>query len=109
MMWHPLAWGPGRQFAPLQCYFKSWAASVFQAAVDKHWPLSAPAHAVCPPRLLRRWHPPAVPHAPSHHHPHADDFVPDPFDPSAVELMRALSAKAKPAAHIYPFTMFSYK
>lgn len=41
--------------------------------------------------------------------PHADDFVPDPFDPSAVELMRALSAKAKPAAHIYPFTMFSYK
>jgi hypothetical protein len=39
----------------------------------------------------------------------ADDFTPDPFDPTAVELMRALSAKAKPAAHIYPFTMFSYK
>lgn len=41
--------------------------------------------------------------------PPADDFLPDAFDPSAVELMRALSAKAKPTAHIYPFTMFSYK
>ncbi|PSC67442.1 Glycerol-3-phosphate chloroplastic [Micractinium conductrix] len=40
--------------------------------------------------------------------PVTDDFMPDPFDPSAVELMRALSAKAKPAAHIYPFAMFSY-
>ncbi|KAL4425187.1 hypothetical protein ABPG75_009203 [Micractinium tetrahymenae] len=41
--------------------------------------------------------------------PVTDDFTPDAFDPSAVELMRALSAKAKPAAHIYPFAMFSYK
>lgn len=40
--------------------------------------------------------------------PETDEFVPDKFDPSAVELMRALSAKAKPAAHIYPFTMYSY-
>ena len=39
----------------------------------------------------------------------ADDFTPDPFDATAVELMRALSAKAKPAGHLYPFTMFSYK
>lgn len=39
----------------------------------------------------------------------ADDFTPDPFDPSAVELMRALTTKAKPAGHLYPFTMFSYK
>ncbi|KAI3435020.1 hypothetical protein D9Q98_003072 [Chlorella vulgaris] len=37
-----------------------------------------------------------------------DEFMPDAFDPSAVELMRALTAKAKPAAHIYPFAMYSY-
>lgn len=39
----------------------------------------------------------------------ADDFMPDKFDPSAVELMRALVTKAKQAGHIYPFTMYSYK
>lgn len=35
--------------------------------------------------------------------------VPDPFDPSAVELMRALLTKSKPEGHIYPFAMYSYK
>lgn len=35
--------------------------------------------------------------------------MPDAFDASAVELMRALSSKAKPAAHIYPFAMYSYQ
>lgn len=34
---------------------------------------------------------------------------PDSFDPSAVELMRALTAKAKPAGHLYPFAMYSYR
>ena len=38
-----------------------------------------------------------------------DENEPDAFDPSAVELMRALSAKAAPPAHIYPFAMYSYK
>ena len=35
--------------------------------------------------------------------------MPDAFDASAVELMRALATKAKPAGHLYPFTMYSYK
>jgi glycerol-3-phosphate O-acyltransferase len=35
--------------------------------------------------------------------------IPDPFDPSAVELMRALITKAKPAGHLRPFAMYSYK
>ena len=55
-------------------------------------------------QLLLASPPPPAPPPP----PPPDDFMPDPFDPSAVELMRALSAKAKPAAHIYPFAMFSY-
>ncbi|KAI7843474.1 hypothetical protein COHA_002950 [Chlorella ohadii] len=41
--------------------------------------------------------------------PVTDDFMPDEFDPSAVELMRALATKAKQPGHIYPFTMYSYK
>ena len=71
------------------------------------------------PSLHRRPHPHPHPHPPATPlHPPldpppapaaADDFTPDAFDATAVELMRALSAKAKPAAHIYPFTMFSYK
>ena len=32
-------------------------------------------------------------------------WTPDPFDPSAVELMRQLGAKAKPACHFYPLAM----
>ena len=35
--------------------------------------------------------------------------VPDEFDASAVELMRALLTKAKPTGHIYPFAMYTYK
>lgn len=35
--------------------------------------------------------------------------TPDPFDASAVELMRALSAKAAPPAHLYPFAMYTYR
>lgn len=35
--------------------------------------------------------------------------VPDVFDPSAVELMRALATKAKPEGHLYPMAMYSYK
>lgn len=35
--------------------------------------------------------------------------IPDAFDPSAVELMRALVAKAKPEGHLYPFAMYSYR
>ena len=35
--------------------------------------------------------------------------LPDKFDPSAVELMRALLTKAKPAGHLYPFAMYTYK
>ena len=37
------------------------------------------------------------------------ETFPDPFDHTAVELMRALTTKAKPAGHIYPFAMYSYK
>jgi glycerol-3-phosphate O-acyltransferase len=39
----------------------------------------------------------------------AGDFLPDSFDPSAVELMRALLTKAAPKGHLYPMAMFSYK
>jgi len=35
--------------------------------------------------------------------------IPDAFDPSAVELMRALVTKAKPQGHLYPFAMYSYR
>ena len=57
--------------------------------------------------------PSCIPHPhtclhPHHYLPAPDDFLPDEFDPSAVELMRALATKAKPAGHIYPFAMFSY-
>ena len=41
-------------------------------------------------------------------HP-TDENIPDAFDPTAVELMRALATKAKPAAHLYPFAMYSYR
>jgi glycerol-3-phosphate O-acyltransferase len=41
----------------------------------------------------------------------SDTYVPAPFDPSAVELMRALASKANKKAgkltHLYPFAMFS--
>lgn len=47
--------------------------------------------------------------APSRAPSAADDFMPDSFDPSAVELMRALITKAKQPGHIYPFAMYSYK
>lgn len=35
--------------------------------------------------------------------------LPDSFDASAVELMRALVTKAKPQGHLYPFAMYSYR
>lgn len=35
--------------------------------------------------------------------------IPDPFDPAAVELMRALVTKAKPEGHLRPFAMYSYR
>lgn len=34
--------------------------------------------------------------------------VPSSFDPAAVELMRALLAKAGRPGHLYPFAMYSY-
>ena len=37
--------------------------------------------------------------------PKSGRWTPDPFDPSAVELMRQLGAKAKPACHFYPVAM----
>jgi glycerol-3-phosphate O-acyltransferase len=37
-----------------------------------------------------------------------DDYSPDPFDPSAVELMRNLGARAKSTTHIMPMAMFSW-
>jgi glycerol-3-phosphate O-acyltransferase len=40
--------------------------------------------------------------------PATGENTPDPFDPTAVELMRALLDKAKPPGHLYPFAMFSY-
>jgi glycerol-3-phosphate O-acyltransferase len=42
-------------------------------------------------------------------HPTSDITLPDKFDASAVELMRALSSKAAPPAHLYPFAMYSYQ
>ncbi|KAK9806373.1 hypothetical protein WJX72_012050 [[Myrmecia] bisecta] len=43
--------------------------------------------------------------------PQADTgaWHPDKWDPSAVELMRQLLAKAKPAGHLYPFAMYSWE
>lgn len=41
--------------------------------------------------------------------PETDENIPDPFDPSAVELMRALITKAKPVGHLRPFAMYSYR
>ncbi|KAL4538100.1 hypothetical protein Ndes2437A_g01142 [Nannochloris sp. 'desiccata'] len=41
--------------------------------------------------------------------PATGNNVPDKFDPTAVELMRALITKAKPAGHLYPFAMYTYK
>lgn len=35
--------------------------------------------------------------------------MPDPFDPAAVELMRALVTKAKPAGHLYPLAMYTFR
>jgi len=34
-------------------------------------------------------------------------WMPAPFDPSAVDLMRALTARAKPAGHLFPLAMHS--
>jgi len=41
--------------------------------------------------------------------PKTGENIPDPFDPSAVELMRALITKAKPQGHLRPFAMYSHK
>ncbi|KAL6782215.1 GPAT1 [Auxenochlorella protothecoides x Auxenochlorella symbiontica] len=41
--------------------------------------------------------------------PENGETVPDAFDPAAVELMRALTTRAKPVGHLYPFAMYSYK
>jgi glycerol-3-phosphate O-acyltransferase len=35
-------------------------------------------------------------------------WLPDKWDPAAVELMRNLAARAKPRGHIYPMAMFSW-
>ncbi|KAF5834749.1 hypothetical protein DUNSADRAFT_8476 [Dunaliella salina] len=35
-------------------------------------------------------------------------WIPDKFDPAAVELMRSLAARAKKPSHIYPMAMFSW-
>jgi len=35
-------------------------------------------------------------------------YIPDKFDPAAVELMRSLTARAKKPGHIYPMAMFSW-
>ena len=41
--------------------------------------------------------------------PNADDeWLPAPFDASAVELMRTLLGKAKRPGHLYPFAMSSW-
>lgn len=40
--------------------------------------------------------------------PNADgQWIPDTFDPAAVELMRQMLAKAKPPGHLYPLAMHS--
>jgi glycerol-3-phosphate O-acyltransferase len=41
--------------------------------------------------------------------PETGETTPDGFDPSAVELMRALITKARPQGHLYPFAMYSYR
>eukprot|EP00204_Picochlorum_oklahomense_P000837 CAMPEP_0118797840 /NCGR_PEP_ID=MMETSP1161-20130426/298_1 /TAXON_ID=249345 /ORGANISM="Picochlorum oklahomensis, Strain CCMP2329" /LENGTH=433 /DNA_ID=CAMNT_0006725059 /DNA_START=15 /DNA_END=1316 /DNA_ORIENTATION=+ len=41
--------------------------------------------------------------------PKTEENIPDRFDPSAVELMRALITKAKPEGHLRPFAMYSYR
>ena len=41
--------------------------------------------------------------------PKTGENIPDPFDPSAVELMRALITKAKPEGHLRPFAMYSHR
>lgn len=41
--------------------------------------------------------------------PKTEENIPDPFDPSAVELMRALITKAKPEGHLRPFAMYSHR
>lgn len=40
--------------------------------------------------------------------PDGVDFLPDPFDASAVELMRSLTARAKQPGHLYPMAMYSW-
>lgn len=37
-----------------------------------------------------------------------DHYTPDPFDPTAVELMRNLASRAKQPAHLIPMAMFSW-
>lgn len=37
-----------------------------------------------------------------------DQYTPDPFDPTAVELMRNLSQRAKQPGHLIPMAMFSW-
>ena len=37
------------------------------------------------------------------------EWLPAPFDPSAVELMRTLLGKAKRPGHLYPFAMSSWE
>jgi glycerol-3-phosphate O-acyltransferase len=41
--------------------------------------------------------------------PATGETCPDEFDPTAVELMRALLAKAAPQGHLWPFAMYSYR
>ena len=41
--------------------------------------------------------------------PSTQETLPDQFDASAVELMRALLTKAKPEGHIRPFAMYSFR
>lgn len=41
--------------------------------------------------------------------PDADGkWTPDPFDPTAVELMASLIGRAKKPGHLYPMAMYSY-
>jgi glycerol-3-phosphate O-acyltransferase len=40
--------------------------------------------------------------------PETGVWLPDKWDPAAVELMRNLAARAKPEGHIYPMAMFSW-
>lgn len=36
------------------------------------------------------------------------EYLPDPFDPAAVELMRNLAQRAKQPSHLFPMAMYSY-